>query len=173
MTVGIVIRVPGHGAVIGSDSRVTSGHDKVTDDCVKHIICGSVVVTVAGQDGALFELLRSAKTWRSVMERGATYNTLKPSQEWALLGYDRKTNRCLSFDSDLCQLDVGNLYAHGSGASYAMGAAAVCPRPRDLAAARRTVRRACAAAVRFNLGCGGKIRTVTIPTDPKLPIEVS
>lgn len=156
MTVCVAVRVPGVGAVVGSDGRVTDGDQVVADDFVKVVRCGSATVACAGVPD-VFEWLKGARNWnhakRLITRRAQT-------DEWCSLGYDQSRERLMTSDNG-SSLPVPDYYAIGSGSSPALGALAAMGPARTLAEAERRVRKALRIAAARSITCGGRLTVLT------------
>lgn len=160
MTVAVGVRVPGEGAVLACDSRVLAGYDIVSDTCEKFLVCGSCVALVAGNDGGLMDAIAGTKNVQELHTAAFAYQEGK-ALNWSLLVYDRKADRLLSIDSDGCVLPLGLQATDGAGGGIALGVLSG-QRPKDLAAAKRLVKRAVLTACKHNASCGGRTRIVTV-----------
>ena len=120
MTVILAVRLPGEGAVLASDGRVTQGTEIVTDVCEKLVICGSAILGASGQDGGLLPSLEQAKNWPDVIRVGYEFIKAAPSTlSWNTVGYDRKADQLWYFDSDGAQIPVPGMFgAIGCGGTY-------------------------------------------------------
>lgn len=150
------------------DSRVTSGYEIVTDDCLKYVIAGSAVCLVSGNDGSLLEHLAQARNIEGVRLLANEYQEGK-GLSWDLLCYCRRSEKLVLIDHAENAIVLGTFYATGSGGDTALGVLASAAAPRTLEAAARVVRKACEIACRHNAGCGGKIRVLTIRGKRSVP----
>jgi 20S proteasome alpha/beta subunit len=157
--------------VLACDSRVTAGTGIVTDDCLKYVVAGSAVALVAGSDGALMDVIASAKNIDGLRMLATEYSDGRQLQ-WELLCYCRKSERLVWLDNTGMALPLGDYHATGSGGDYALGVLSSAPKPKDLAAAARLVRKACRVAIKHNAACGGKVRVLVV-RGKRAPVEFS
>ena len=155
MTVGVAYRIPGVGAVMVSDGRVT--HDGVicTDSARKYVQCGPVVVLLSGTVD---------DTWRQLQDKAPrTFSALRTiladGDKFDWLAYDPRTDRLHAGGVHV----VSAFSAIGSGSSLAIGALEVLPVPKTLEEAEAIATRAVRAACRHHIECGGRIRSVIVP----------
>lgn len=166
MTVGIVYRVPGQGAVLACDSRVTSDSGAIyTDTDEKWLVGGGYVASCAGGLGGLWYDLREAppRTWREL--RTATVNPeaeTKMGLAYELLVYDRKADQLWTADHQGDATRKGLFAAIGCGGTLALGVLEASAQPRTLEAAERLVRRAVKVACKHNSFCGGRVRVLVV-----------
>lgn len=156
MTVGVAYRVPGLGAVLVSDGRVTESGALVSDSERKYIVCGATAVLVAGVVGQVWRQLQE-KPPRNFGAFRETVSGLEDETDW--IAYDRRSDQLWLGDARLHRL-FGTL---GTGAGIALGALDVLPAPKTLEDAERAAIRAVAAAVRHNVLCGGRVRVLRVP----------
>lgn len=159
MTVLAVYRIPGEGAVLACDSRVTSSSGIVTDYCEKWLVCGSVMLAVYGTDGGLPQALEGAKNWAEVMKRGCEFTQGK-QLDWGILAYDRKSDRVMLGDFLGGEYQVSNVHAVGAGGDYAQGWLDGQRKAKNLNEATKLCRAALKATFRRDVTCGGRIRTL-------------
>lgn len=164
MTVLAAVRVPGKGCVLAADSRVTAGSTIVTDICKKILRCGSSAVAMSGCDGNLLGVLANCRSWEDVLKSAFAYQREHDKLDWSALGYDAKTDRLWTFDSDEHIMDMGVSAVGGCGGNVARGwlDAQRVHQPRTLDGAKAWAVGACRAAVRRDSACGGRIRALTI-----------
>lgn len=166
VTVGIVYRVPGHGAVLGCDSRTCmSDGSIITDHDEKWSIFGTVIACVAGEVGGLWmDLIDTPPTTWPAFRKAFT-DPLADAQErtFELLAYDRRADVLWHTDHRGEALKRGMYATIGCGGPYAQGVLDASGPPKTLDAAGRLVRRALAITCRRHSACGGRLRTVTIP----------
>ncbi len=163
MTVGIAVRVPGEGAVLVADGRVTDGGMRIlTDYCDKTAVLGSCIALVAGSDGrALADMLEAGvKSYAGVVEYCRGRQEEDPT--WQLIVWDRPTQRLMRIDSSLSEIEMGNSAFIGCGGDNAQGTLAAWPRPKSLEEAAKQARRAAKLACAANAACGGRIRTIIV-----------
>lgn len=157
MTCIAVYRIPGEGAALACDSRLTGGEDEViTDNCKKWLVCGPVLVGFSGRDGGLIQALEPARSWADVVKLADEYTKGRESLDWDILAYDRRSDRVLKLDSDGCQVSLANVAATGSGGVYALGYIDASQRPATLDEAAKLLARAVRAAGNRHTACGGK-----------------
>ena len=171
MTVTAAILVPGHGCVLGCDSRVTAGYGIVTDACVKYVVAGSAICLVSGHDGSLMDYIASARNIEGVRLIASEYTDGR-NLSWDLLCYDRKLERLVVIDSHGSAIPVGAYHTSGSGGDVALGVLSSSPPPQTLEAGKRLIRKACGLAARHNAACGGKVRVLTVEGGRK-KVEIS
>jgi ATP-dependent protease HslVU (ClpYQ) peptidase subunit len=150
MTVCVGIRVPGLGAVVGSDGRVSACDEVVADDFVKVARCGTATVAAAGVPDVL-EWLKGARNWPHAVR----LIKRRAQAEWIAVGYCATRDRLMNADQT-SSLPVPDFYAVGSGASVALGALAAMRVPKTLDEAERAVRKALRIASARVTSCGGK-----------------
>lgn len=162
MTVGVVLRVPGEGAVIATDGRFADPETGAiySDTDQKWGEFGSVVACYAGEGGPWWLNLRAVPplTWRAFEKRIS-----RAKAEFEILVYDRKRDRIWHTDHKGDALQVGNHATIGCGGPIALGLLDGARAPQSLDAAAKLARRAVAIACRRNVFCGGRIRTVVVP----------
>lgn len=156
MTVGIAYRVPGVGAVLVSDGRITHDGHIVSDTERKYVLCGSTVVLVSGDIGQLWRELQQ-KPPRSFSAFLAAAAASEDDTDW--LAYDRRSDRLWLGDVRLSQAFA----TLGTGDSVALGALDAMPVARSLAVAEQAATRAVRITCRRRADCGGRIRTVVVP----------
>lgn len=161
VTVIAVYRIPGEGAVLCADGRVTSGSSIITDTCDKWQVCGSVVLGIYGADGGLPQALEPAKNWAEVMKRATEYTTGKPL-DWGLLAYDRRADRVVLGDSAGGEYSTLNIFAVGAGGDYAQGWLDGQKKAKSLNEAARLCKQALKAVFRRDASCGGRIKTLIV-----------
>jgi len=156
MTVGVAYRVPGLGAVLVSDGRITHSDEIVSDHARKFVVCGSTAAVLAGTVGALWRQLQE-KPPRSFAALRAAVAADPDETDW--LAYDRRSDRLWAGEVRLVQ----PFAAIGSGASLALGALEALPLARSMPEAERHALTAVRAACRRNVTCGGKLRVLRVP----------
>jgi ATP-dependent protease HslVU (ClpYQ) peptidase subunit len=159
MTCCLSYRIPGEGAILACDGRVTNGDssDILSDSEKKFAICGSVVVLMAGTLGKMWFQLQDAppktyKSFRALLTKHGDSDT-----EWIV--YDKASDRM--FVGDV--MASRNIAGIGCGASFGLGALEALPLAKNLADAHKAVSTAIAIACRRNASCGGRIRILTVP----------
>ncbi len=155
MCVGVL--VPGKGAVIGTDGRLSEGDRIITDSFSKVRRFGDAIVSFCGVPA--LDWAKGAKSWAGVVLKARNHHADIGLEHgvWELFGYDEKTQRLLATDT-LNEVDVGNRYATGSGGMFALGALEVLPVPESLDEAAKHVRAAIRVAIARSMSCGGQIR---------------
>ena len=156
MTVGVAYRVPGQGAVLVSDGRVTQDGHINTDSARKYVKCGSTVVLVAGEIGPVWRRLQE-KPPRNMKAFLAMVDEAPDTCDW--VAYDRRSDRLWLGGLRLSQAYV----TLGSGDALALGALDAIPPARTLIAAEQAALRAVQITCRRRGDCGGRIRIVTVP----------
>jgi ATP-dependent protease HslVU (ClpYQ) peptidase subunit len=172
MTIGAVVKVPGEGAVLVADGRVTDGALRIlTDSCDKTAVLGSCIALVAGCDGRALQDLREAgvKSYAGVVEYCRQRQEEEPT--WQLIVWDRPTQRIIRIDSSLSEIETGTSAFIGSGGDTAQGALAGWPRPKSLDEAAKQTKRAAKLACTHNAACGGRIRVI-IARGKRKPLEI-
>lgn len=160
MTVALAYRIPGAGAVMACDGRVTDANDSsiLSDTERKYAICGPVTIMLAGSLGKLFVKLQDEnppKTFPALRALISEHST--DETEW--MAYDKKSDR-LYLGDVLMGRPIAGI---GCGSAYGLGALEALPLARTLQDAHKAVSTAMAIACRRNAACGGKIRILTIP----------
>lgn len=166
MTVGIVYRVPGQGAVLGCDSRTCSGDGEIfSDQDEKWAQFGSVVACCAGEVGGLWlDVVASPPAgWAGFRKAFTDPSADEQERSFELLAYDRRGDVLWHTDHRGEALKRGLFAAIGCGGPLAQGALDASAPPKTLDAAERLVRRALKIACRRHSSCGGRLRTVVIP----------
>lgn len=167
MTVGVVYRVPGLGAVLGCDSRITDTDSGLihSDHVEKWLIGGSVVACYAGSVGGLWGEIREAppRTWvdlrKALVDLDATESH---DRDYDALAYDRRTDTLWHTDHQGEALRKGLFGTIGCGGSVALGVLEASAAPRSIEGAERLVRRAVKAACKYNSACGGRVRILVV-----------
>lgn len=148
--------MPGQGAVMVCDGRVTHTGHIVTDIERKFVRCGSTTVLVAGEIGP---------TWRGLQmnppKKFAEFlNTVDCSDDdcdW--LAYDRRTDSLWVGNNK-----IGHVFAAlGSGDALALGALEAMPLAKTLSEAESAAQRAVKITCKRHSECGGRIRTIVVP----------
>jgi ATP-dependent protease HslVU (ClpYQ) peptidase subunit len=166
MTVGLAVRIPGHGAVLACDGRITveSTGQILSDTEKKFAICGSIAVLVAGNLGPQWTLLQAQppKSYAALRDVIATGDS---DVEW--MAYDRKTDKLMYADNITNRLVAGV----GSGSPFGIGALEAGSQPKTLPEARERIERAIGIAIRWNSSCGGRVRVITVPKRGKIQVH--
>lgn len=154
VTIGVAYRVPGVGAVLAIDGRVTHDGEILTDSERKYIICGRTPVLISGVVG---------KVWRSLQEHPPrsfdAFLDAVDEEETDWLAYDRRSDRLW-----LGAVRVAAPFAAvGTGDSLAIGALEALPIAKSLAAAQATVARVLRIVCRRHSECGGRARVLVVP----------
>jgi ATP-dependent protease HslVU (ClpYQ) peptidase subunit len=159
LTVCLGYRIPGEGAILACDGRVTdSGSFAILSDAEKkYALCGSVTVLMAGTMGKMWMQLqtnppKSYKALRAAIDSHGDADT-----EW--LAYDKRADRL--FVGDV--MSSRNIAGIGAGSSFGLGALEALPLAKTLTEAHKAVSTAIAIACRRNASCGGRIRILTVP----------
>jgi 20S proteasome alpha/beta subunit len=171
VTVIVGYTVPGEGAVLACDSRVTAGYGILSDSCDKFVVAGSAVCLVSGHDGSLIDHICHARNIEGVRMIAAEFMEGK-NLSWDLLCYDRRSEQLVMVDSHGSSILVGPYHASGCGGDYAMGVFSSSPTPRTLERAQKLVKKACAVAIKHSAACGGKIRILTV-RGKRAAVEIS
>lgn len=166
MTVGLAVRIPGQGAVLACDGRITddsTGH-VLSDAERKFIVVGNTVVLVAGNLGPKWTFLQAEppKTYAALREAIAEGDS---DVEW--LTYDRRADRLLYTNNVTNRLVAGI----GGGSPFGIGALEAGSQPKTLAEAQTRIERAVGIAIRWNSSCGGRVRIITVPKRGKIVVR--
>jgi len=166
MTVGIVYRVPGLGAVLGCDSRVTDEHGEImTDSDEKWLVAGSAVACCAGALGGLGVDLRATppRNWPELRKALTMTDAVDRGLDYEALVYDRRGDALFWSDHQGDALRRGLYATLGSGGATALGALDASAPPKTLEAAERLVRRALRITCKRHSACGGRLRVLVVP----------
>lgn len=156
MTVGVAYRVPGLGAVLISDGRVTHDSEIVTDSERKYVICGATACLVSGTVGQVWRQLQDRPP-KSFAAFRAELAGSSDDTDW--LAYDRRSDQLWSGD-----VRLGHAFATlGSGGSLALGALEALPVARTLEDAEKRASEAVRVACKRNVTCGGRLRVLVVP----------
>lgn len=166
MTVGVAYRVPGAGAVLVSDGRITdsASGELISDTARKFVVAGAAFCIVAGDVGPV---------WRQLQERPPrTFKAFRSAVETAeeppdYLAYDRVADRL--WDGPL-RLSAP-FFAIGTGGTFALGALEALPPARTLGEARKNALIAVRAAIRRNVLCGGRVRVLVVPRRGEITVR--
>lgn len=162
MTVILAIRLPGEGAILAGDGRVTVGSEILTDSCEKLAVFGSIALGVSGHDGGLLQALEPAKNLAEVMKLANDY-TRGSSLAWDAVAYDRKQDQLLYLDYHGAVITAPGIFATtGSGGTYAMGFVEARPRPKTFEEATELAKQTLRTTFKKNSECGGRIRLLTV-----------
>lgn len=161
MTVGVVVRVPGQGAVLVSDGRYTYGDEVCSDSHKKWFELGSAVGVWAGSAGGMWADLENKppRNWAELRERLAAPAR---GREYDVMVYDRAKDRVIHTDHEGDVVLPGNYGAVGSGGPFALGVLDAAKPPATLEAALKLAQRAVKIACKRNVFCGGRIRSVIV-----------
>ena len=166
MTVGILYKVSGLGAVLGCDSRVTGGTGQIlSDQDEKWLVGGNIVSCCAGSLGGLWHDLRAQppKTFAEFRLKTTDIDAVSAhDRDYELLVYDRKHDVIWHTDHSGEALKRGVFAAIGCGNAYAIGALSTSEQPKTLEQAEKLVRRALKVACSHHSACGGRLRTIVI-----------
>jgi ATP-dependent HslUV protease, peptidase subunit HslV len=134
------------------------------DNILDHLLRSGTPPRLTNQD-AIFEFF--LKFWRALHDRYTLINDQADKDNDSPFGdLDASfliVNRrgIYSVASDLSVTEFSQYYAIGSGSDFSLGALhALYDGPLDAA---ELARRACAAAIEFNIYCGGEVETVRCP----------
>ena len=166
MTVGLGYRIPGVGAVLACDSRVTdsSSNDILSDTEKKYAICGSMVVLVSGTLGKLWNQVQTSPPKSFNAFRSLLNEHMSDDTEW--LVYSKSDDRLYLGD----MLVTRPIAGIGCGSSFGLGALEALPLAKSLETAQKAISTAMMIACRRNASCGGKIRIITIPKKGQIHI---
>lgn len=165
MTVGVVIRVPGLGAVLACDSRVSGDSGSImTDTDQKWGEFGSVVAVCAGALGGLWIDLKDSppRNWKEFRERITDLDANDHDRSYEIMVYDRAKDRVIHTDHQGDALMPGNYGVIGCGGPLALGVLDAVKPPSTLEAAAKLAHRAVKIACRRNAFCGGRVRTILV-----------
>lgn len=152
MTAIVGVWVRGKGAVIASDGRLSDTEGTIHSDReIKVVRCSWGLLAVSGDIQALPSLAR-ARTMQDA------YELPVPGLEYNAIAYDG--SGLYSWDHTRSVIRVREHCAEGCGGSIALGALEVGDKVRSLASAAVKARLAVKAAIRRNVGCGGKVRVL-------------
>jgi len=170
--VGLAYVVPGEGAVLACDGRITDDHSSIiTDNERKYAICGSSAVLIAGRVGNFWLQVqrntpKSYDAFRKKLSKQSEDDSeLLDEIEW--LTYDRKSGVLNLCDTLITHPFIGI----GSGSSFGVGALEALPRARSLETASKALDAAMDIAIRRNAACGGEITMITLPTTGSIDIR--
>lgn len=165
MTVGLVVRVPGAGAVLACDSRITTSDGAiVTDTDTKWAALGPLTLCSAGNwGGAWLDLIARGPTTIGALRAAMREAPHLDADEYEALCYSRQDDSLWHLDQSGDATRLGGYAAIGCGGALALGALDATAAPRTLEAAERLARRAVGIACRRHSACGGRVRVVTIP----------
>jgi 20S proteasome alpha/beta subunit len=166
VTVGVVYRVPGQGAVLACDSRITGDNAQIlSDQDEKWLVAGSSVACCAGSLGGLWNDLRAQppRSWpelrRAITDIDAV---LSHDRDYEVLAYDRRADSLWHADHSGEALRKGLFATIGCGGTLALGVLEASAAPRTLEAAEKLVRRAVRVACKYNSACGGRTRVLLV-----------
>lgn len=166
MTVGVALVVPGKGAVIACDGRVSGESGNILNDLDEKWLIGqgSYVATCAGMIGGLWFDLRKRppKTVAQLRRKTMDLEAIDHDRNYELLVYDMRSQTVLHSDHQGDTQPHSGSLAIGCGAPYALGLIDAAPAPRTLAAAERTARAAVASACKRHSACGGRVRVILV-----------
>lgn len=165
MTVGVVIRVPGQGAVLACDGRVTADSGSIFSDTdQKWGEFGSVVATCAGSLGGLWVDLKDSppRNWKEFRERITDLDASDHDRAYEILVYDRVKDRIIHTDHQGDMLSPGSHGVIGCGGPLALGVLDAAKPPATLEGAAKLASRAVKIACKRNAFCGGRVRVVIV-----------
>lgn len=161
MTVVVALRVPKHGAVIATDSRVVGSDGRIwSEDARKVVRFSGVTVAVAG-DLAVLTLLRSQNIMTLGDVRDFVSNIEGDDLDFTLVSYDRIRDRLWVMEDTGGELECPYSAVIGSGSSVASGALASYPTAKTMKDAVAIAKKATSIACRLHVECGGRVRTIT------------
>lgn len=167
MTIGIAYRVPGVGAVLAADGRVTTNDGTITSDHDdKTLLSGQVAAVFAGTYGGLVFDLRATPPRNWLELRKAVFDIdaeLSHAREYEVLAYDKRADALWYTDHGGDSTRYGLYGAVGCGAPIALGVLDASAQPKTLEAAARLVRRAVKITCRRQSACGGRILVLIVP----------
>jgi 20S proteasome alpha/beta subunit len=155
MTIIVAIRVPGQGAVLACDSRVSIGDEIASDSYVKCRAGAEVLYAACGTERGMLEQFE-AHTWPEVYDQALSLEL----QDWSLLAADKSGVYFLHHGG--FRLRHPFKYATGSGAPFALGYMDACRPAKSVADAVHIAKGAVKCAIARDSGCGGKIRVITL-----------
>jgi ATP-dependent protease HslVU (ClpYQ) peptidase subunit len=165
VTICIAYRVPGLGAVLGCDSRITdTGTGAICSDTdEKWLASGSVLACYAGAIGGLWLDMRETppRSWQEFRKAFTDIDaTQSHDRDYEALVYDRRGDAIYHTDHQGGASRRGLYWAVGCGGPYALGVLDASAAPRTLEAAERLVRRALRIACKRHSSCGGRLRVL-------------
>jgi len=162
MTVGVGLVVPGVGAVLACDGRITGGSGQIlADDDEKWLIGPGYSATCAGSLGGLWYDLRKTppKGWTKLRRKLTDVEApLVHDRDYEILCFDGA--RLWHMDHQGEAIPHERVLTIGCGGAYARGVIDAHKPPATLAAAEKLARAACASACRHHSSCGGHIRVI-------------
>lgn len=169
MTVGIAYRVPGQGAVLLCDSRVSGDDGHIfTDSDEKWIVGPGYAAICAGSLGGLWFDIRLSPPKNSAEFRWAlTAENPAQTPPYEVLMYDWRQDTLWHLDHSGDATNTGSYSTIGCGGALALGALDTLNPVRSLAATDRTLRKVAQSVYRRNSFCGGRTRTLTITSGRK------
>jgi 20S proteasome alpha/beta subunit len=176
VTVGVAIRVPGHGVVLACDSRIsddTTG--KIySDSDHKWGVFGSVVGIYAGAMGGFWNQMRTnpPKTWDELHARVTDLDAKEHDRDYEVMVYDRVQDRLIHTDHQGDAIPVGNHGTIGCGGPIALGVLDATKPPPTLEQAEKLATKAIRIAIKRNAYCGGRVRLMTVPLARKQAVRV-
>jgi len=174
MTVGIAIRVPGAGAVLACDSRISGdGGHIFTDLEEKWLVAGTATAVYAGCVGGMWHKLRDAppRNWTDLRAAIECPDAASRGLDYELLVYDRTQDRILWTGQHGEATVVRTHAACGAGGAYAYGVLDAAKPPTTLDAAVALARRTIKIVCRRNMTCGGRIRILVV-RGKRTPVEI-
>jgi hypothetical protein len=167
VTVGVMLRVPGHGAVLACDSRTACMSTGMiySDTDQKWGDFGGLVAVCAGALGGLWLDLRSdpPRNVRELRKKITNIEAADNERNYEVLAFDRASDSIHHLDESGDATAFDRHATIGCGGPIALGVLDAARAPQTLDAAAKLARRAVAIACRRNVFCGGRIRTVVVP----------
>jgi hypothetical protein len=164
MTIGVVVRVPGLGAVVGCDSRITDSDTGaiLSDIEEKWNVFGTCVCVYAGSVGGLWSrtIESNPRTWGDV--RKGLIAPLAEDLSFEYLAYDRTRDTLWYADHTGAAFRKGSNGVIGSGGPYAQGVLDASTPPKTLEMAERLVKRAINCAIKRQSSCGGRVKLLIL-----------
>lgn len=175
MTVGVGIRVPGQGAVLACDSRITdpASGEIFTDAEHKWGVFGSAPAVYAGVVGDLWDELRRSppRNISELRERIRDLQAQEHGRDYGILCYDRAKDRLLGLSHQGEATQMGVHYTIGCGGALALGVLDAAKAPTSLEAAAKLATRAVKITCRRNAFCGGRIRVLIAPRRGRIVVR--
>lgn len=166
MTVGVVLRVPGQGAVLACDSRSCDDETGAifSDTDQKFGEFGSVVACYAGCIGGVWVGFKDSapRNWAELLKRATDLDADAHKVDYEILAYDRTKDRIMHADHTGDALHVPSHAAIGCGGPIALGVLDSVKFPSTLEAAAKLARKAVRIACKRNVFCGGRVRVVIV-----------
>lgn len=152
MTAIVGVHVPGYGAVLASDGRLSDDDGLIhSDRAIKLARAKWGILAMAGHIQALPVLAR-----RTSMQ--LAYQTPVPELEYDVIAYDGSGLYC--WDHTRSVVHVHSHTSAGCGGHIALGVLEASDHVKTLDEAVQKAKAAVRAAIRRNTGCGGKVRVL-------------